>query len=112
MQAESPTVTFRHALRVYWEDTDAGGEVFHANDLKFFECASTEWLRTPGFPQPQMLRHDGVMPVFADTAPRCRRDAELLAEGEIRIGCVAARGAASAGFRACRIPAALLEKNQ
>jgi acyl-CoA thioester hydrolase len=112
MQAETPTVTFRHALRVYWEDTDAGGEVFHANHLKFFERASTEWLRTPGFAQQQMPQHDGVMAVVADTALRCRRDAELLAEGEIRIGCVAARSAASAGFRPCRLPAALLEKIQ
>jgi acyl-CoA thioester hydrolase len=40
------------------------------------------------------------------------RDGELLAEGEIRIGCVAAQDATSAGFRPCRIPAAILEKIQ
>ena len=34
-----------HTLRVYWEDTDAGGVVFYANYLKFFERARTEWLR-------------------------------------------------------------------
>lgn len=35
-------------LRVYWEDTDAGGVVFYANYLKFFERARTEWLRSLG----------------------------------------------------------------
>jgi len=41
-----------------------------------------------------------------------QHDGELLAEGEIRIGCVVAQGAASTGFRPCRSPAALLEKIQ
>ena len=36
---------FEHPIRVYWEDTDAGGIVFYANYLKFFERARTEWLR-------------------------------------------------------------------
>jgi acyl-CoA thioester hydrolase len=137
MQAETPTVTFRHALRVYWEDTDAGGVVFYANYLKFFERARTEWLRTLGFSQQQMLQEEGVMFVVADTALRylraarlddllditvavgeagrasmrlqqqAWRGAELLAEGTIRIGCVT-----SASFRPCRIPAAILEKIQ
>ena len=39
---------FRHTVRVYWEDTDAGGVVFYANYLKFFERARTEWLRSLG----------------------------------------------------------------
>ena len=86
----APHGAFRHPLRVYWEDTDAGGVVFYANYLKFFERARTEWLRTLGFSQQQMLKHDGV----------------------IRIGCVAAQDATSAGFRPCRIPAAILEKIQ
>ena len=38
-------------MRVYWEDTDAGGIVFYANYLKFFERARTEWLRGLGFGQ-------------------------------------------------------------
>jgi len=138
----APQGAFRHPLRVYWEDTDAGGVVFYANYLKFFERARTEWLRTLGFSQQQMLQHDGVMFVVADTALRylraarlddlldvtvlvteagrasmrlsqqAWREGELLAEGEIRIGCVAAHDATSAGFRPCRIPAAILEKIQ
>ena len=38
-------------IRVYWEDTDAGGIVFYANYLKFFERARTEWLRSLGVGQ-------------------------------------------------------------
>ena len=45
---------FRWPLRVYYEDTDAGGIVFYANYLKFFERARTEWLRAAGIQQ-QML---------------------------------------------------------
>jgi acyl-CoA thioester hydrolase len=135
MHAKTPPDAFRHPLRVYWEDTDAGGVVFYANYLKFFERARTEWLRTLGFSQQQMQRDDGVIFVVADTALRYLRPArlddlldvtvtvteaarasmrlsqqawrggELLAEGGIRIGCVTADG-----FRPCRIPAAILEK--
>jgi hypothetical protein len=46
--ADPPVAAFRHPLRVYWEDTDAGGVVFYANYLKFFERARTEWLRALG----------------------------------------------------------------
>jgi acyl-CoA thioester hydrolase len=137
MPAKTLPDAFRHRLRVYWEDTDAGGVVFYANYLKFFERARTEWLRTAGFSQQQMLQQDGLMFVVAETTLRCHRparlddlldvtvaladagraslrlsqqawrDDELLAEGGIRIGCVAARG--PAGFKPCRIPATLLE---
>ena len=41
--------------RVYYEDTDAGGIVYHANYLKFCERARTEWLRTMGMSQNKML---------------------------------------------------------
>ncbi|WP_281558247.1 tol-pal system-associated acyl-CoA thioesterase [Thalassomonas sp. RHCl1] len=42
-------------LRVFYEDTDAGGIVYHANYLKFFERARTEWLRELGFQQTDFL---------------------------------------------------------
>ena len=71
------SVPFSWPVRIYWEDTDAGGVVFYANYLKFFERARTEWLRTLGFSQQQMLRDDGVMFVVADTALRYRRAARL-----------------------------------
>jgi len=38
-------------VRVYYEDTDSGGVVYHANHLRFFERARTEWLRSKGFEQ-------------------------------------------------------------
>lgn len=43
-------------IRVYYEDTDAGGIVFYANYLKFFERARTEWLRALGINQSEMIK--------------------------------------------------------
>jgi len=45
------TDTFNWPIRVYYEDTDSGGVVYHANYLNFMERARTEWLRTLGFEQ-------------------------------------------------------------
>ncbi|MEN8778471.1 MAG: tol-pal system-associated acyl-CoA thioesterase [Glaciecola sp.] len=45
-------------IRVYYEDTDAGGIVYYANYLKFFERARTEWLRELGFEQHVLLSED------------------------------------------------------
>ncbi len=46
--------TFKLPIRVYYEDTDAGGIVYYANYLKFMERARTEWLRSLGFEQDQL----------------------------------------------------------
>lgn len=46
---------YRHQLRVFIEDTDAGGVVYHANYLKYFERARSEWLRSLGLTQQQFL---------------------------------------------------------
>jgi acyl-CoA thioester hydrolase len=116
--AAAPPVAYRHTLRVYWEDTDAGGIVFYANYLKYFERARTEWLRHLGVGQQALRDATGAIFVVTDTRVRYRRAArlddllevtvvlkrrgmasmtiaqqawrgsELLAEGEIRIGCV------------------------
>jgi len=126
--AGSDTV-FHHLLRVYWEDTDAGGVVFYANYLKFFERARTEWLRALGLGQQALRDSTGAIFVVTDTQVRylwpARLDDELrvsvdlkkrgsaslsiaqqawcgqrlLAEGEIRIGCVDAHS-----FRPRRLP--------
>ena len=48
-------------VRVYYEDTDAGGVVYYANYLKFMERARTEWLRHLGFEQDQLLRDEGIV---------------------------------------------------
>ncbi len=71
------TMEFRFPLRVYWEDTDAGGVVFYANYLKFFERARTEWLRSLGFSQEALRRDDGLMFVVADTSVQYRSPARL-----------------------------------
>ncbi|HEV2620638.1 MAG TPA: tol-pal system-associated acyl-CoA thioesterase [Frateuria sp.] len=45
------TAPFTWPVRVYWEDTDAGGVVYHASYLRFFERARSEWLRAQGVDQ-------------------------------------------------------------
>ncbi len=134
--AETPAKTpalFQHPVRVYWEDTDAGGVVFYANYLKFFERARTEWLRALGVGQQALRDETGAIFIVTDTRVRYRAPARLddelqvtvhlrqrgsasmtiaqqawrgsvgsgtlLAEGEIRIGCVD-----HATFRPRRIP--------
>jgi acyl-CoA thioester hydrolase len=122
-------------LRIYWEDTDAGGVVFYANYLKFFERARTEWLRSTGLSQERLRLDTGVMFVVTDTSVRYRQPARLddelrvsvqvteqgrasllidqqamradtlLAEGRIRIGCVD-----SQTFAPRRIPPFILER--
>jgi acyl-CoA thioester hydrolase len=114
---------------VYWEDTDAGGVVFYANYLKFFERARTEWLRAAGVEQQRLRDDTGAMFVVAEVQTRylaparlddllhvtvrveeqgaasmvivqeAFRGVVLLAEGRIRIGCVQAES-----LRPCRIP--------
>lgn len=51
---------FTWPVRIYYEDTDAGGIVYYANYLKFFERARTEWLRTTGVGQQRMLEDHGA----------------------------------------------------
>ncbi len=68
---------FRFDVRVYWEDTDAGGVVFYANYLKFFERARTEWLRSLGHHQEAMRLETGVVFIVTDTAVRYLRPARL-----------------------------------
>lgn len=48
-------------VRVYYEDTDSGGVVYYANYLKFMERARTEWLRSLGFEQDQLLAREGII---------------------------------------------------
>jgi acyl-CoA thioester hydrolase len=113
-----PVTAFSLRVRVYWEDTDAGGVVFYANYLKFFERARTEWLRSMGFSQQALREAHGTMFVVTDAsiaykAParlddeidvtvavehtsaatitltqQARRGSTLLAQGSVRIACV------------------------
>ena len=63
--ASSPVATagFSFPTRVYWEDTDAGGVVYHAQYLALLERARTEWLRAQGWGQERLRREHGL--VFA-----------------------------------------------
>ncbi len=122
-------------VRVYWEDTDAGGVVFYANYLRFFERARTEWLRSLGFGQQALLERHGVLFVvgqvqiryvqsarlddeltitarIAETgsarlriAQQALKGSDVLAHGHVDIICVQ-----QAQWRATRIPSELLER--
>ena len=111
-------ICFTWPIRVYYEDTDAGGIVFYANYLKFFERARTEWLRACGIDQRRLADETGTMFIVRSTALDYRaparlddlvtvisrierlgrasvdfaqeawRDGTLLATGDIRVGCV------------------------
>jgi acyl-CoA thioester hydrolase len=65
---------FTWPVRVYWEDTDAGGIVYYANYLKFMERARTEWLRAIGIEQGP-LQEQGSMFVIVDTQVEFKRPA-------------------------------------
>lgn len=54
---------FRWPISIYYEDVDAGGVVYHANYLKFFERARTEWLKSFGVKQQQLMAADLVFVV-------------------------------------------------
>jgi acyl-CoA thioester hydrolase len=68
---------FEFKIRIYWEDTDAGGIVFYANYLKFFERARTEWLRHLGVEQQKLREQVGGMFVVTGTQLRYQRPARL-----------------------------------
>jgi acyl-CoA thioester hydrolase len=70
-------MSFQFPVRVYWEDTDAGGIVFYANYLKFFERARTEWLRHLGLQQQALKQETGGMFVVIDTQLTYHRPAQL-----------------------------------
>jgi acyl-CoA thioester hydrolase len=82
MANEMPSV-FDWTVRVYYEDTDAGGIVFYANYLKFFERARTEWLRAAGIGQQELLDQEGIAFVVKNASIDYIATARL--DDEIRI---------------------------
>ncbi|HSI53564.1 MAG: tol-pal system-associated acyl-CoA thioesterase [Ramlibacter sp.] len=70
-------MAFEFPIRVYWEDTDAGGIVFYANYLKFFERARTEWLRSLGIEQSRLREETGGIFVVGETSVKYRSPARL-----------------------------------
>jgi acyl-CoA thioester hydrolase len=69
--------SFSWPVRVYWEDTDAGGIVYYANYLKFFERARTEWLRSLGLEQQALRAQTGAMFVVSEASVKYHLPARL-----------------------------------
>ena len=72
-----PDRAFVWPVRVYWEDTDAGGIVYYANYLKFMERARTEWLRALGCDQAHMRARHRLQFVVARANVEFRRPARF-----------------------------------
>ena len=75
---------FTIPVRVYYEDTDAGGIVYYANYLRFFERCRTEWMRSAGYGQAQLLSEHGIGFVARKATCDYRKPARL--DDEITIG--------------------------
>ena len=60
MKSEKKSNVFTLPVRVYFEDTDAGGVVYYANYLKYLERCRTEWLRSDGHQQGELLREASI----------------------------------------------------
>jgi acyl-CoA thioester hydrolase len=64
-------------VRVYWEDTDGSGVVYHANYLRWFERARSEWLRALGYGQRRLTEEVGIAFTVANLDIQYRRPARL-----------------------------------
>ena len=84
-------------VRVYYEDTDAGGVVYYANYLKFMERARTEWLRSLGFEQDELRRQFGMIFAVRKVEVGYHRPALFNEALEVKAE-VAAKGRASLTF--------------
>ena len=128
---------FAWPVRVYYEDTDAGGVVYYANYLKFFERARTEWLRSLGLNQDKLAREENLIfvvrsatldfasparlddmlevtvepqklaRVYVKLAQEARRGGQVIARAEIKVACLD-RG----NFRPIAMPKSLYESIQ
>ena len=125
---------FTFPIRVYWEDTDAGGVVYYANYLKFMERARSEWLRSLGVEQDALrdelgvvfvvrrveidylapARFNDLLTVTVESIAATRTTLTVTqqianetprARARVRLACVNA-----ASFKPARIPASILEK--
>ncbi|MFC4727787.1 tol-pal system-associated acyl-CoA thioesterase [Coralloluteibacterium thermophilus] len=101
---------FIFPTRVYWEDTDAGGVVYHASYVRFLERARTEWLRAQGFGQRELGEREDILLVVRGMRLDFRRPARLddLLDVTVEVG---ARRGASMTFaqRVCRGDEVLVE---
>ncbi|MFN9730666.1 MAG: tol-pal system-associated acyl-CoA thioesterase [Pseudomonadota bacterium] len=97
MAAEPIHAPFTWRVRVYWEDTDAGGVVYHAAYLRFLERARSEWLRAAGIDQSRLASEQRLL--FAVTEADLRFLAPARLDDELQVSCVVERvGGASLRF--------------
>jgi acyl-CoA thioester hydrolase len=85
--------TFTFPVRVYWEDTDAGGVVYYASYLRFLERARSEWLRALGIDQARMLREERLQFVVVEANIRYHRPARYDDELTVTVALDELRGA-------------------
>lgn len=71
------SAAFSFPIRVYWEDTDAGGVVYHASYVRFLERARTEWLRAQGVGQQALRESEGLVLVIRDMTLEFEKPARL-----------------------------------
>lgn len=87
MQSNQQNPVFSRHYRVYYEDTDAGGVIYHSNYLKFMERVRTEWLRSFGYSQHELAKEGLLFVVYAISlrylAPG-RLDDELIVTATIK----------------------------
>lgn len=131
----SKSKIFSLPIRVYFQDTDAGGVVYHANYLNFMERARTEWLRTHGYSNAGLMKEFGLVfvvrsfkldylkPALLDDVldvtaqikdigrsrislvQTVRRGAEVLTEAEVHLVCVSLES-----FKPVSVPEVLREQ--
>lgn len=77
-------------VRIYYEDTDAGGVVYHANYIKYLERARTEYFRSHGFLVAELAKNGFVFPVIKlemkFKAPALHDDILSVSTGPVRVG--------------------------
>ena len=74
---QTPLFNFDFPQRVYFEDTDAGGVVYHAQYVKFLERARTEWLRYLGFTNSELVRKYKMLFIVSEIAVEFVKPAKL-----------------------------------
>ncbi len=84
-RASQVAPAFSWPVRVYWEDTDAGGVVYHASYLRFLERARTEWLRAQGLDQGRVRDSHGVVFVVRDVSIEFLQPARLDDELDVEL---------------------------
>ncbi|HUG03268.1 MAG TPA: tol-pal system-associated acyl-CoA thioesterase [Steroidobacteraceae bacterium] len=84
---------FTIPVRVYWEDTDAGGVVYYANYLRFLERARTDWLSSLGIDQSAMLRDERLQFAVVEAHVRYHRPARYGDQLQVSVALEECRGA-------------------